>query len=81
MIIKICVKIIHTLGVFQGYLQTTENITRQEAEEVVSGMIESTGNITYLALIHSDGFQTVVSKNILETALVAYKVTEEYFKE
>lgn len=82
MIIKIRVKIIHPLGHFEGFLQTTdENITKDEANEVVTGLIENVNSITYLALVDSDGSQTVFTKNILSSAIITYSVLEDYFKE
>lgn len=77
MIIKIRVKIIHPLGAFEGFLHIIdENITKEEANEVVDVLIKNINSITYLVLVDSDDNQIVFNKNILSSAIIAYSILE-----
>ena len=74
--IQINIKITNTIGEWHGFLQTEPNLTLDEANAIVDGLISNVNNIKHLAIGHNDKSQTVFTDSVLTASIINCQVFE-----
>jgi hypothetical protein len=75
--VRINVEVIHQLGRFKGFMEHDGDITVDQANIVIDGLIENANNIERLAVRSADGSQTVFNTTILSSAILTFSISDD----
>ena len=74
--IRIDVLVQNSFGHWYGFMDTQPNLTKEDAEAAVEELTLQANRFERLVIRQKDGTQVVFNKQILETAVISFLVSE-----